>query len=428
MIVKPDRTTPPPIHDIGPLRLEPEIRIKLDNGVTLHTLSGGNAGVSRVKVILPGGAAESPVPRLYALAGNLIPEGSMTHPGSSLPDIFENSGSWTGTENSTHHSGISLYCLNSSYGMLLPLMREMVLQPEFAPGIVGHTLQAEASRIGVEQQKVLYRAECALKEMVYGPGHPLTPVPSPSQLLSITPSQLHEAHARRLDPRGTHIYISGRLTRSMIDEAAEVWSRMPAGPSFPTPRLIFPEHNVGGRTHVDMHESMQSGVRMTIPVIGRNHPDFVPLRMAVIALGGYFGSRLMLNIREDRGLTYGISSSLIGYRHSGFLSISSQTDPSTVEELISETVNEIERMKDPASYTSDEINRLSRFVLSELAGVLENPFTRMDFLQTEITANTPPDYYARQKTVARSLSPELLSQMASRYFDTSRLFIATAGR
>ncbi len=150
--------------------------------------------------------------------------------------------------------------------------------------------------------------------------------------------------------------------------------------------------------------------------------------MAVIALGGYFGSRLMLNIREEKGLTYGITASPLGYKHSGFISVSSQTDPSTVDMLIEETVKEIERMKNPASYTPDEVTRLSRFMLSELAGVLDTPFSRMDFLQTRITANTPAGYFAMQEQTARNLSPERLAEMAEKYFNTECLFIATAGK
>ena len=85
-------------------------------------------------------------------------------------------------------------------------------------------------------------------------------------------------------------------------------------------------------------------------------------------------------------------------------------------------------MKDPASYTPDEINRLSRFILSELAGVLDTPFSRMDFLQTQVTANTPAGYFAMQDHTARNLSPELLAAMAEKYFNTDLLFIATAGK
>lgn len=413
---------------MGPMSLPEADTITLGNGITIHTLSGGNAEVSRIKVLLPGGIAESPVPQLYQMANTLMLEGTLTHPSDELADILEYNGAWSGVDTSTHHSSLSLYCTNSTYPELLPLVKEMIMQPAYEDEAVANALRAEAARLDVENHKVAYRASCAMRNMVYGPEHPLSAIPSSERLLALTPDTLREAHTRRLDPKGMHIYLSGRLSDSMISQAAELFSTIPSREPFPLPRLEFPHHLSGDRVHVEMPESLQSGVKLMIPAIGRIHPDYVPLRMAVIALGGYFGSRLMLNIREEKGLTYGITSSLLGYRHSGFISISSQTDPSTVNLLIDETIKEIERMKDPASYSTDEITRLSRFVLSELAGVLDTPFGRMDFLQTQITANAPAGYFGMQEQVARSLTPELLADMAEKYFNTQCLFIATAGK
>ena len=423
-----DRTKSPDIKNMGPLSLPEADTSVLANGLTLHTLSGGDAEVSRIKILIPGGIAESPRPQLYQVANSLMLEGSKNHPGRELADIIEYNGAWTGLETTTHHSGLSMYCLNSVYPSLLPLVKEIVMYPEFAPEATAHMLQSEAARIEVEQHKVLYRAGCAIKNMVYGPQHPLSSVTDPQQLLEITPAEITEAHHARLDPEGMHVYISGLLSKRMTDMAKEVFSSIPKSRTFPLPQLRFPEHSAGQRTHVEMPDSMQSGVRLMIPAIGRKHPDYVPLRMAVIALGGYFGSRLMLNIREEKGLTYGITASLMGFLHSGFISIASQTDARTVDQLIEETNSELERMKNPASYSDDEIDRISRFVLSELAGVLDSPFSRADFLQTQVSANTPAGYFAMQDSAARTMSAEMLASMAEKYFDTSKLFIATAGK
>lgn len=424
----PDRTEAPAIYDIGLLTLPDGDSAVLSNGVTLHTLSGGDTEVCRVKVIIPGGVAESPKPQLYQVVNSLFLEGTLNHRGNSLADTLEYNGAWSSVEQSTHHSAMSLFTTNRAYPSLLPLVREMIMTPEFAPEATAHTLDKEAARLEIEQQRVAYRAGCAMRSMLYGENHPLAAEATPEGLTAITPDELRRAHDARLDPAGMHVYLSGLLTDSMIRDAERVFSAIPAHEPYPLPRLVFPEHNEGARTHVDMPHALQSGVQLSIASIGRNHPDYVALRMAVIALGGYFGSRLMLNIREDKGLTYGISASLYGYRHSSFITVTSQTDPSTVDQLIDESVREIERMKDPSTYTRDEIDRLSRYILSDLAGVLDTPFQRCDFLQTQVTAGAPAGYFAMQERTARTLTPELLAGMAAKYFDTSRLFIATAGK
>lgn len=423
-----DRSQAPAIHDMGQLTLPDDRYTTLTNGVKLHTLSGGDAEVSRIKIIIPGGTAESPKPLLYQVANSLLLEGTEHNPGNRLADTLEYNGAWSSIEISTHHSALSLFTTNRAYPTLLPLVREMIMMPEFAPEVTAHTLHKEAARLEIEQQRVAYRAACAMRRMLYGENHPLAAVATPEELIGIKSNELRQAHQARLDPAGMHVYLSGLLTDDMLRDAERVFSEIPAHQPFPLHQLVFPEHINGARTHVEMPHALQSGVQLSIASIGRNHPDYVALRTAVIALGGYFGSRLMLNLREDKGLTYGISAALYGYSDSSFITVSSQTDPSTVEQLIEESVREIERMKDPSTYTSDEIDRLSRYVLSELAGVLDTPFQRSDFLQTQITAGAPAGYFAMQEHTARILSPELLADMAAKYFDTSRLFVATAGK
>lgn len=257
-----DRTTAPTIHDMGPLSLPDDEIITLKNGIRLHLLSGGDAEVSRIKVLLPGGIAESPVPQLYQMANSLMLEGTLSHPSDELAEILEYNGAWSGVDTSTHHSSLSLYCTNDTYPALLPLVREMVTTPAFEPETVANALQAEAARLDVENHKVAYRASCAMRNLVYGPEHPLSAVPSPEELLRITPDQLRQAHAQRLDPKGIHIYISGLLSDSMVSDAERIFSTIEGREEFPLPRLQFPNHATGGRVHVDMPESLQSGVKL----------------------------------------------------------------------------------------------------------------------------------------------------------------------
>ena len=134
----------------------------------------------------------------------------------------------------------------------------------------------------------------------------------------------------------------------------------------------------------------------------------------------------MTDIREDKGLTYGINASLYGYPENGFLRISTQTDCLNTALVLEEIEREIERLKDPSTFTPDEVERLQKYLLSSLASTLDSPFSQMDFHQNTLLAGTPPDYFDLQQQAIRTLSPEVLSAAAA-YFDTSRLITSVAG-
>lgn len=165
---------------------------------------------------------------------------------------------------------------------------------------------------------------------------------------------------------------------------------------------------------------------MSIPAVPRSHPDYNLLRMTVTALGGYFGSRLMMNIREDKGYTYGISSALLGSREGGYIVISAQCDNRYTSALIDETRAELIRMAD-SPLSDDELKRLKFNVASDLASTLDTPMTMMDYYELRHTIGVPDDYfYARQKALAE-ITPEIVCEMSRRYLNPDSLRISVAG-
>ena len=424
-----NRTEAPKVHGFGKLILSPADTYRLPNGIRLHVVCGGEVEVNRLTIALPGGEAESPFPGLASCATMMLAEGTDRHTGEEIANRLEYNGAWLNTSVSTHYSSISLSSLNDKFESLLPLIIEIILCPSFPAAACERILERQASRNELDREKVTFLADEAVRKMAYGDENPLSRCEDAAMTRAFTPGSLSAFHFSRLDPQDIHLFFAGKISDSMIDAVKFSFSRIPSAPiaTVFTP-LLFPAISPETRrTDIHRAHSKQSAVKMMIPAIGRSHPDFVALRATVTALGGYFGSRLMLNIREDKGLTYGISAVLLGYTDRSFITISTQTDASTVEEVIRLIGHEMEEMKNPSTYTSDEVKRLSGLLLSNLATILDTPFSRMDFHQTRIYADTPADYFERQEEIARQLSRDMLADMARRYFDNGKALIATVG-
>ncbi|MCM1521049.1 MAG: insulinase family protein [Muribaculaceae bacterium] len=428
MTPSPNRSIRPAVHRIGPLSLAPDIIRVLPNGVTLHIVDNGPNEVCRLGIALPGGQAESPIPGVYDAVSSLLPEGSLHTPGTGMAETLETNGAWVVPTVSTHHTLINIFSLCSVLPTILPLAREMAFEPAMEDDAVARTLRMLSSRTAVQQCKVNYRAAKAIAPLIYGPENPLSASIQPDEVLSFTPPQLREAHMRRLDFTGTHIFLAGKVSAEMVDAVEREFGSISNGTRFPLTTLEFPAQPQGGEVYVDMPDSLQSAVRLAIPMPGRSHPDFLKMRIAACALGGYFGSRLMANIREDKGLTYGINAAIYGYPDNGFLIISTETACDNVEAIISECVSEIERLKDPSTFSADEIERLTSHLLSSLAAVLDTPFQRMDFLQSTVISGTPSDYFARRYEADTSITPESIAATAASFFDTGLLVTSVAGK
>ena len=164
-----------------------------------------------------------------------------------------------------------------------------------------------------------------------------------------------------------------------------------------------------------------------MPSIPRSHPDYETLRAVVVALGGYFGSRLMTVIREEKGLTYGISAALLGHREGSYITISSQCDNRYTNTVVEEIGKEIARLAcEPMS--EDELTTLKRYIRSNLAASFDTPFSAMDYFTTQRHVGSPPDYLDRQQRALDRLTPNVIMDFARKYLVEPDKYITIAGK
>jgi predicted Zn-dependent peptidase len=177
---------------------------------------------------------------------------------------------------------------------------------------------------------------------------------------------------------------------------------------------------------IEVPGTLQNSLSASIPTISRDHADYINLRLTIIALGGYFGSRLMSNIREEKGLTYGISASLLGMREGAHAQINAQYATGNSQRVIDEVRHELQVLA-TQPMPDDELTRLKRFIMSNLASTLDSPFSIVDYYQNQVLVGTPNDYFDAQFKCINSLSAETIMRMASQYLNPDDMRIVTAG-
>ncbi len=396
--------------------------------MTLHYESGGEIEVNRITIVLPGGECEEPVSGMATCVATTLSEGTATMSGEEIANTLEFNGAWLSPAVSTHYTTLSLSSINDNFSRVLPVFLDIIFNPSFPEQPCRMKLEQAAAMLDLKHEKVTFLADEAIRPLAYGADNPLSRPQSAEVIKALTPGDLSDFHYSRLYSPDIHIYFSGRISDEMIESVKTALEEITTQGLKRYTSLTFPtSYNEPKSKHVCRKDALQSAIKMMIPAPGRTNSDYIALRAAVVALGGYFGSRLMMNIREEKGLTYGISSALIGYKERSFITISTQTDSNSVDEVIRLIRQEIEKMKDSRTYTEDEINRLSRLSMTNLANILDTPFSRMEFYQTELLADTPPNYFDEQEKFARNITAEKLAEIATKYFDLDSILLSVAG-
>jgi predicted Zn-dependent peptidase len=163
-----------------------------------------------------------------------------------------------------------------------------------------------------------------------------------------------------------------------------------------------------------------------MPTIDITHPDFPALSMLNLILGGYFGSRLMTNIREEKGYTYGISSHIISMRNATYFTIITETGTEYTQLLIDEVLNEMNRLCQEI-IPADELETARNYMQGQRARTLDSPFSISDYILSSIVAGNPIDYFNHENNAIRNMTAQELLRVANTHLHPDQLYIAIAG-
>ncbi len=423
-----DRTTTPPTGEFPPLALPVPDNYRLSNGIEITACDRGDEEVCRIDLMLDGGYYVEQKPGTASLSLLMLKEGAAGKSSEEIAEALDYHGAWLQTSASSHYLYVTLYTLNRHLDTCLTLLADMVIRPDFPQKEFDRLKERRIQQLLVQREKVDVLASETYLSMIFGEKHPYGRTVTAAHIEQLTTDDLRAYHRQYIRPDKCHIFIAGKITDKLLEcletHFGKSWRSTSQTPQTTGSHPIQPSHKHIIITHKE--NALQSGIRMGLPVIKREHPDFFALKYLCAILGGYFGSRLMSNIREEKGYTYGITATIAAMRHGSYLSIATQTGTEFTRPLIDEVFSEIDRLR-TEPVPPDEMTIVRNYLRGELARALDSPFSIADYYLSLKANALPVEYFARQDEAIRQLTPDRLLSVARQYLRPERFYIAIAG-
>lgn len=420
-----DRSTEPPVKGFSTLSIPHPNTMTLPNGIELYTIDAGDQPINRITVSFDSGLMEAHVPDALQLATQLLREGTESYSGSSISETLDYHGAWLKCDAMSHNSAVSLWSLNKSTVRLLPILKELLLKPTFPEKEFMTLRDKHKAKFMLSQKNVSFIAAMTDKKLVFGEKHPMSRIVDANEIESLSTDDIRTAYSNAfsLAPK---VFVTGEI-KELLPEIIDFFGKLEYKPSDSAQQIIMPMQPTIGTTTVvsDVDAEHQAAIAMSIPSIDRSHCDYIPLRLVVMALGGYFGSRLMTNIREDKGYTYGIQANLLGYREGGVISIMTNTAPQYIDAVIDEVKHELMRLREQ-KMGDDELAVVKNNAMTSLAAILDTPFSIMDMYISQFHTGTPKDYFEKQVQAIKSLTADDILELSQKYLDADNLLISIA--
>lgn len=423
-----DRTIQPEIQPLKNFHIQTPVRTTLPNGIPLTVINAGEQEVVRMDVLFSGGRWQQSQ-KLQALFTNrMLREGTTKYTAATIAEKLDYYGSWLELSSSSEYAYITVYSLNKYLVKTLEVVESMIKEPLFPQKELQTILDTNIQQYLVNTSKVDFLAHRSLLKSLYGEQHPCGKIVMEEDYHTITPEVLREFYERHYHSGNCSIFLSGKVTDDIISRVTDIFG-IPFGQyQLQMPKLSFPFAAIPEkRIFTEREDAMQSAVKMGCTTITREHPDYPKLRVLMTLFGGYFGSRLMSNIREDKGYTYGISAGVVFYPDSGLLIVSTETDNEYVEPLIQEVYHEIDRLhQDPVS--AEELRMVRNYMLGEMCRSYESPFSLSDAWIFITTSGLKDDYFARSLQAVNEITPAEIQDLAQRYLCKETLKEVIAGK
>jgi len=183
----------------------------------------------------------------------------------------------------------------------------------------------------------------------------------------------------------------------------------------------------GSDVYIEKAEAVQSAIRMGNLTINRKHEDFAKLQIVNTLLGGYFGSRLMANIREDKGYTYGIGSGIASLRHAGYFFIATEVGTEVCVSALEEIEKEINILKTEL-VVEEELGLVRNYMLGSMLGSLENAFSHADKFKNIYFSDLDYDYYTKYIQTVKTITPTEIIATANQYLDWNAMTKVVVGK
>ena len=424
-----DRTTPPAIRPMEGFAIARPERRQMKNGIPLNVIRAGSQEVVRFDVLIGAGQWHQTQSLQAMFTNRMLREGTTSLTSAQIAEKLDYYGAWLELSSSPNCGFITLYSLNKYFPKTLAIIADMLMNPLYPEKELEVVLETNRQQFLVNSQRVEVISRKQFNRSLFGEEHPFGRFAVEEDYRRITPEVLREFYRKYYHSGNCSVYVSGKVTPEIVRCIESNLGEAPWGEirTMPSLELIEPQQTTEKHVFVEKADALQSSLKMGGFMMDRVHPDFLKARVMVTLFGGYFGSRLMSNIREDKGYTYGIGAGIVNCPGSGVLVITTEADNQYIDAIISEVYQEMDRMCNDLA-PQEELEMVRSYMLGDFCRSYEGPFSLSEAWIYCETADLDEDFFVRSLDAIRSVTAEEIRTLAQRYLCKEKLIEVVAGK
>lgn len=421
-----NRTIAPPIID--PVAFDINLpackKYTLTNGVEVYALDMGNEDTMMVNWVFYAGNWFETKKGVAAATNAMLKNGTTKKTAFEINEHFEYYGAYLTRSCYNETAEVTLHTLNKHINELLPVVAEVVQESTFPQEELNIYVQNSQQRLKVNLQKGEFVAGRLIDAYLFGEKHPYGKYLNLEDYATVQREDVQAFYDTYYRNGRCVIFAAGKLPKDFIESLEKYFGHLPLKARTGAAEAI--QHPLQPAVQkkykiINDPDGVQSAIRLARPFPNRHHPDFQRAMVLNNVLGGFFGSRLMGNIREEKGYTYGIYSYLMNFTSESGWMISTEAGRDVTEETVKEIYYELQQLREEP-VDDEELMMTRNSMIGSILGDLDGPFQVIGRWKNMILNNVDENYFSRSVHIIKTITANELQELANKYLQPDAFY------
>lgn len=420
-----DRITAPQVKATDKVSyIEPEIRT-LSNGMRVLGFNIGSQEVIQLEFNFYSGSKYQDKSLIAGYVSKMIGEASSNYAPGEIMDKIDYYGAFLQSGSDRDMSHVTLFSIQKQLKHVLPVFAEALLNPTFPERELNIHLKNGKQNFKVENEKVGYRCRQLFSELLFE-NHVYGKMATEEAYDDLSSSMLIDFYNKMYSASNGLIVVAGKFDDSLYGQLEKEFGRFPVGENYRSSQIVATSK--AEKIYEEKEGAIQSGIRIgKVLDLTFGSEEFFKLQILNTIFGGYFGSRLMSNIREDKGFTYGIGSAIASMEDAMFFFISTEVGADVTSSALKEVYFELNRLCEEL-VPNDELEMVKNYMQGSMLKSSDGPFSMADKYKSVYFKGEDLSFYDRYISIINNVTSEELRDVAKKYFDPKEMMEVVVGK
>ncbi len=415
-----DRKNPPPFQVIENIDILPMQTKILANHTKFHSLSVGKQEIIKFEIVFLAGTNYEDKKSIANSTAKMLFSGTEKYNANQINEYFDNFGAYYDVNVDLKHTSVSVFVLRKYLKDVLPFLLEILQESNFPIAEWELEQKKSVQNLLLNLEKTSFIARQNFRERLFGENHPFGKKTTIEDVEKITIDDLKNYFKNHIQEMPFEIFLTGSFDEQEINLVENIFGNLTINSKKSTQIWENPKPDENKEFYLDISDKVQTSFCMGNLLFNQKHEDYLSMRILSTIFGGYFGSRLMKNIREDKGYTYGIHTQVVPLLETGYFVILADVKKEFYPNVLAEIHKEAKKLKSELIAES-ELNTVRNYLLGKFADGINTSFELAELFKNVYFADLDYSYYQQYIKKIQTITPEELLLVAQKYLKTEEM-------